>query len=303
LSGEIAKALGGLPPEGFNYELFLDEQGQKISKSKGNGLTIDEWLAYGTPESLALFMYNKPREAKRLYFDVIPRHVDDYLTFLEKYPGQDGKTRLGNPVWYLHSGHPPEPERIGSAGNQPGTTVSFSMLLNLTAVANSEDPGVLWGFIRRYAPDVSHATHPRLDQLVQRAVRYFRDFVKPQKSYRLPDEVEAASLARLDKALAVFESGERPATAEAIQEEIYNVGRAEPRYQDLKAKGATPERPGVSIEWFNTIYQVLLGEPRGPRFGSFVALYGVKETRALIQKALAGDLVREHAAFLSERAA
>jgi lysyl-tRNA synthetase class 1 len=303
LSGEIAKALGGLPPEGFNYELFLDEQGQKISKSKGNGLTIDEWLAYGTPESLALFMYNKPREAKRLYFDVIPRHVDDYLSFLEKYPGQDGKTRLGNPVWYLHSGHPPEPERIGSAGNQPGTTVSFSMLLNLTAVANSEDPGVLWGFIRRYAPDVSHATHPRLDQLVRRAVRYFRDFVKPQKSYRLPDEVEAASLARLDKALAAFESGERPATAEAIQEEIYNVGRAEPRYQDLKAKGATPERPGVSIEWFNTIYQVLLGEPRGPRFGSFVALYGVKETRALIQKALAGDLVREHAAFLGERAA
>jgi len=304
LSGEIAKALGGLPPEGFNYELFLDEKGQKISKSKGNGLTIDEWLTYGTPDSLRLFMFNKPREAKKLYFDVIPRQVDDYLTFLEKYPAQDAKARLMNPVWHLHAGEPPAPELVSSAGaNQPGTTISFSMLLNLVAVANSEDPAVLWGFIRRYAPGVSPETHPRLDSLVKRAVRYFEDFVKPQKTYRLADEVEAASLRRLEEVLASFETGERPATAEAVQEEIYNVGRAEPRYQDFKAKGATPERPGVSIEWFNTIYQVLLGEPRGPRFGSFVALYGVKETRALIRKALAGDLVREHEAFLKERAA
>ena len=304
LSGAIAQVLGGLPPEGFNYELFLDEKGQKISKSKGNGLTIDEWLAYGTPESLALFMYNKPREAKRLYFDVIPRQVDDYLTFLEKYPAQDPKTRLGNPVWHLHAGRPPEAELVASEnGDQQGTTISFSMLLNLAAVANSEDPAVLWGFIRRYAPGVAPDTHPRLDRLVKHAVRYFEDFVKPQKNYRLPDEVEAASLAKLSDALAPFEAGERPVTAEAVQEEIYNVGRAEPRYQDLKAKGATPERPGVSGEWFNTIYQVLLGEPRGPRFGSFVALYGVAETRALIRKALAGDLVREHQSFLKQRAA
>ena len=304
LSGEIARALGGLPPEGFNYELFLDDKGQKISKSKGNGLTIDEWLTYGTPDSLALFMFNKPREAKRLYFDVIPRQVDDYLTFLEKYPAQDAKARLMNPVWHLHAGEPPAPELVSSdGGNGPGATISFSMLLNLVAVANSEDPSVLWGFIRRYAPGVSPQTHPRLDSLVKRAVRYFEDFVKPQKTYRLADEVEAASLRRLEQALASFEAGERPATAEAIQEEIYNIGRAEPRYQDLKAKGATPERPGVSIEWFNTIYQVLLGEPRGPRFGSFVALYGVKETRELIRKALAGDLVREHEAFLDGRGA
>lgn len=304
LSGEIAKALGGLPPDGFNYELFLDDKGQKISKSKGNGLTIDEWLTYGTPDSLRLFMFSKPREAKKLYFDVIPRQVDDYLTFLEKYPAQDAKARLMNPVWHLHSGEPPEPELVSSSGaTQPGTTISFSMLLNLVAVANSEDPSVLWGFIRRYAPGVSPETHPRLDSLVKRAVRYFEDFVKPQKTYRLADEVEAASLSRLEEVLGSFEEGERPATAEAIQEEIYNVGRAEPRYQDLKAKGATPERPGVSIEWFNTIYQVLLGEPRGPRFGSFVALYGVKETRAQIRKALNGDLVREHGVFLEERRA
>jgi lysyl-tRNA synthetase class 1 len=166
-------------------------------------------------------------------------------------------------------------------------------------VANSEDPAVLWGFIRRYAPGVSPETHPRLNRLVGHAVKYFQDFVKPQKTYRLPDEVEAASLRRLSEALAAIETP----TAESIQEQIYNVGRAEPRYQDLKAKGATPERPGVSIEWFNTIYQVLLGEPRGPRFGSFVALYGVKETRALIDKALAGDLVREHEAFVQDRRA
>jgi lysyl-tRNA synthetase, class I len=304
LSGDIATALGGLPPEGFNYELFLDERGQKISKSKGNGLTIDEWLAYGTPESLALFMFNRPREAKRLYFDVIPRHVDDYLAFLEKFANQDARARLANPVWHLHAGNPPEPEVVASGGhNQPAAQLSFSMLLNLAAVANSEEPAVLWGFIRRYAPGASPETHPRLDSLVRRAVRYFQDFVKPQKTYRHPDAVEAASLRALADRLAAFESGERAATAEAIQEEIYNVGRAEPRYQDLKVKGATPERPGVSIDWFNTIYQVLLGEPRGPRFGSFVALYGVRETRALIEKALRGDLVREHEAFVKARAA
>ncbi len=302
LSGQIARALGGLPPEGFNYELFLDEKGQKISKSKGNGLTIDEWLSYGTPDSLSLFMYNKPREAKRLFFDVIPRQVDDYLTFLDKYQTQDAKARPMNPVWHLHAGEPPLPEVLPTgSGNQSGTTVSFSMLLNLVAVANSEDPAVLWGFLRRYAPGVSPETHPRLNSLVSGAGRYFRDFVRPQKTYRLPDEVEAGALQKLSEVLASFENGERPATAEAIQEEIYNVGRSIPRYHDLKAKGATPERPGVSIEWFNAIYQVLLGEPRGPRFGSFVALYGVKETRALIRKALAGQLVSEHDTFLKDR--
>ena len=304
LSGEIARVLGGEPPEGFNYELFLDDAGQKISKSKGNGLTIDEWLAYGTPESLRLFMFTKPREAKRLYFDVIPRHVDDYLTHLERYPAQDARARLANPVWHLHAGNPPAPELVASAGgNQPAAAISFAMLLNLAAVANSEEPAVLWGFIRRYAPGVSPETHPRLDGLVRRAVRYFGDFVKPRKSYRMPDQVESQALARLSEALRRFELDPASASAEAIQEEIYNVGRAEPRYQDLKAKGATPERPGVSGEWFNAIYQILLGEPRGPRFGSFVALYGVGETRSLIDRALRGDLMREHEVFVRDRVA
>ncbi|HKH34182.1 MAG TPA: lysine--tRNA ligase, partial [Beijerinckiaceae bacterium] len=297
LSGEIAKAIGGEPPEGFNYELFLDEKGQKISKSRGNGLTIDEWLAYGTPESLALFMYNRPREAKRLFFDVIPRHVDDYLAFLERFPGQDVKTKLGNPVWHIHAGAPPAPELVAGSDNAAATTISFSMLLNLVAVANSEDPSVLWGFIRRYAPSVSPETHPRLDRLVGHAVRYFRDFVRPAKVYRLPTEPERAALAELSAALAPHEGS---TDAEALQAVVYEVGRK--HFPDTSGKSKRPDgRPGVSQTWFATIYQILLGNERGPRFGSFIALYGVAETRALIARALAGELVREHQAFVEAR--
>ncbi len=299
LSANIVRALGGTPPEGFNYELFLDEKGQKISKSKGNGLTIEEWLTYASPESLSLYMFQKPREAKRLHFDVIPRAVDEYLQFLAGYQKQDWKQRLGNPVWHIHEGAPPEPEMLQDAtGAAPATAVSFAMLLNLAAVANSEDPAVLWGFLRRYAPAASRDTHPRLDKLVGYAVAYFRDFVRPAKTYRLPDEDERAALEKLDAMLAALPQG---ASAEDIQTSLYDVARPIPRYQDMKSKGATPERPGVSNDWFNMLYQVLLGENRGPRFGSFVALYGVQETRALIAKALAGALVEEHAAFLAGR--
>lgn len=301
LSGEIVRALGGTPPDGFNYELFLDEKGQKISKSKGNGLATEEWLTYASPESLALFMYQKPTAAKRLYFDVIPRAVDDYLAFLEAFPRQDQKERLGNPVWHIHAGAPPAPEVLHhpGAGNQHGTTISFGMLLNLAAVANSEDPQVLWGFLRRYAPGVSPENYPRLDKLVTYAVRYFRDFVRPAKTYRQPDDVERAALSAL---AAMLRGLPAETSAEAIQTALYDIARPIPRYQDMKAKGATPERPGVSNEWFNMLYQVLLGENRGPRFGSFVALYGVAETCQLIDEALAGELVAKHAAFLAARA-
>jgi lysyl-tRNA synthetase, class I len=297
LSGAIARALGATPPEGFNYELFLDEKGQKISKSKGNGLTIDEWLAYASPESLSLFMYQKPTAAKRLAFDVIPRAVDDYLVFLDAYPRQAAKERLGNPVWHIHSGAPPPPEVLHGTGNQ-ATAITFGMLLNLAAVGNSEDPQVLWGFLRRYAPDVSAATHPRLDRLVAYAVRYFRDFVRPGKNFRAPDASEREALENLAAALAALPLG---ASAEAIQTTLYDVARQIPRYQDMKAKGATAERPGVSNDWFAMLYGVLLGESRGPRFGSFVALYGIAETRKLIADALAGDLPRKHAAFQAQK--
>ena len=299
LSGAIVRALGGTPPEGFNYELFLDDKGAKISKSKGNGLSVDEWLTYAGKESLAVFMFHKPREAKRLYFDVIPRAVDEYLQFLNSYQQQDWKARLHNPVWHLHAGTPPLPELLKPEGaNESSANINFAMLLNLATVANSEDPQVLWAFLRRYAPHVLPSTHPRLDALVGYAVAYFRDFVQPAKQYRLADDVERDALQLLDTMLAKLPDA---ASAEVIQTGLYDVARPIPRFQNLAAKGATPERPGVSNDWFNMLYQVLLGENRGPRFGSFIALYGKRETRELIARALAGDLMAEHAAFLATR--
>jgi lysyl-tRNA synthetase class 1 len=277
LANRICRVLGAEPPDGFNYELFLDETGQKISKSKGNGLTIEEWLNYASPESLQLFMYHKPREAKRLYFDVIPRAVDEYYAQTSGYWRQDASQRLSNPVWHIHSGEPPKVEM----------PVSFALLLNLATVANAETKDVLWGFLRRHIPDVSPETHPELDRLLGYALRYFQDFVKPHKRYRLPDDTERGALQALSDAL-----GELPpeASAEDIQAVLYDVGRAVPRYQNVAAKGATAEKPGVSLAWFNAIYQILLGEEKGPRFGSFVALYGIDDTRKLIANALGGEL-------------
>jgi lysyl-tRNA synthetase class 1 len=303
LSGEIVSVLGGTPPEGFNYELFLDEHGQKISKSKGNGLTIEEWLTYASPHSLSLFMFQKPSAAKRLYFDVIPRAVDEYLSALEAYPRQSWKERLGNPVWHVHAGSPPEPEVLvhpqpATVRDSGATTISFAMLLNLVAVSNSEDPRVVWGFLRRYAPGASAANHPRLDELIGYAVRYYRDFVRPAKKYRAADAVERQALMQLIDELGRLGVD---ATAEDVQGVLYDIARPIERYQDFKAKNATSDRPGVSSAWFNTLYQILLGEERGPRFGSFVALYGIQETRDLIAKALSGELMVQHEAFMAAR--
>ncbi len=282
LYDKICQILGGVAPEHYVYELFLDETGEKISKSKGNGLTIDEWLTYASPESLALFMFQKPRSAKRLYFDVIPRAVDEYLQLLAAYPRQDDKAKLDNAVWHIHGGAPPATE----------TPLTFALLLNLVAASNAHDTGVLWGFIRRHVPGVSPETHPLLDQLAGYAVRYYTDFVKPKKRHRAPDEVERGALAALSDALA---AAPESASAEELQTILYDVGRSVPRYQDLSAKGATPEKPGVSNAWFNSIYEILLGESKGPRFGSFIALYGVPETRALIAQALNGELLAKDA--------
>ncbi len=292
LSSAIVRALGSTPPEGFNYELFLDENGHKISKSKGNGLTIEDWLAYASPESLSLYMFQKPTAAKRLHFDVIPRAVDDYLGFLEAYPRQSAREQLGNPVWHLHNGHPPAAEILhsGEGTNAASMAITFGMLLNLATVANSEDPAMLWGFLNRYAPGISPQTHPRLNQLVGYAVRYFQDRVKARKTYRLPDAEEREALMKLDAMLADLQAN---ASAEDIQTGLYNVARPLPRFQDMKAKGATPERPGVSNDWFTMLYEVLLGEKRGPRFGSFIALYGIEQTRGLIGRALAGELAQQ----------
>jgi len=274
LSGEVCRALGGSAPEGFNYELFLDEQGQKISKSKGNGLTIEEWLRYAPPESLSLFMYREPKAAKRLYFDVIPRHVDEYQQFLEAYERQDLRQRLANPVWHIHSGNPPKP-------NMP---ISFSMLLTLVASSNAENAEILWGFIGRYRPGVTPQTHPKLDALVRYAIHYFRDFVLPQKRFREPTEGERAALLDLREALSQLPAD---ATAEQIQQVVYEVGRREP-FLDKSGKVKSKDgRPGVTLDWFNMLYQVLLGQEKGPRFGSFVAVYGLNNTIEMIDGALA----------------
>ena len=274
LSGEICRAIGGLPPEGFNYELFLDEKGQKISKSKGNGLTIDEWLRYASPESLSLFMFREPKAAKRLYFDVIPRNVDEYQQFLDGYQRQDGKQRLSNPVWHIHAGNPPKVDM----------PISFNMLLTLVSSSNAENAETLWGFIGRYRPGVTPQTHPKLNALVGYAIHYFRDFVLPEKKFREPTDAERAALIDLRDALSQLPND---ATAEAIQDVVYEIGRREP-FLDKSGKAKSKDgKPGVTLDWFNMLYQVLLGQEKGPRFGSFAALYGVKNTIDMIDGALA----------------
>lgn len=272
LSGKIAQAIGGTPPEGFNYELFLDDKGQKISKSKGNGLTIEEWLRYASPESLSLFMYREPKAAKRLYFDVIPRNVDEYQQFLDGYARQDLKQRLANPVWHIHSGNPP----------QADMPVTFQLLLTLVSSSNAENADTLWGFIGRYRPGVTPQSHPKLDAMVGYAINYYRDFVAPTKVFRDPTDAERAALQDLRDALSQLPAD---ATAEAIQDVVYEIGRREP-FLDHK-KTAKDGKPGVSLDWFNMLYQVLLGQEKGPRFGSFVAVYGVNNAVAMIDGALA----------------
>jgi lysyl-tRNA synthetase, class I len=263
VGARIVEVLGGRPPEGFTYELFLDEAGEKISKSKGNGLTVDEWLTYAPPESLALFMYHKPRAAKRLYFDVIPKTVDDYLAFRERYNAEaDPAGRLENPAWHIHDGAPPA----------DASPLGFALLLNLAGVCNSEDPAVLWGFISRYAPDASPESAPLLARLVDHAIAYYRDFVKPAKRYRGPDEVERRALEDLMAELRALPDEAEP---EAIQTRVYEVGKRHP-LPDLRA-------------WFRALYEILLGQSQGPRMGSFIALYGRAETIRLIERALAGE--------------
>jgi len=265
LSSKICRALGATPPETLIYELFLDEKGQKISKSLGNGLTIDEWLTYATPESLSLFMFQKPKSAKKLYFDVIPRAVDEYLQLLAAYPAQGPKEKLDNPAWHIHAGQPPQAE----------LPITFGLLLNLVAASNAEDKGVLWGFIRRHAPEATPDKYPVLDQLAEYAVAYYRDFVRPTKAFRTPDETERRALQVLEQELG---RASPDARAEELQNIVYEVGKTNGFADNLR-------------DWFRAIYEVLLGQSQGPRFGSFIELYGIEETRALIRKALAGELV------------
>ena len=261
LSGRVCQVLGAKPPIGYTYELFLDEHGQKISKSKGNGLSVEDWLTYAPNESLAQFMYNQPHRAKRLYFDVIPRAVDEYVTNLDKLRTQPEPV---NPAWHIHGAGLP---------NHAGSPISFGMLLNLASVVNADQPDILWGFIKRYVPGATPETQPLLARLADHAVAYYRDFVRPQKRYRQPDAMERSALEDLATTLATVTD----TSAEGIQNAVFEVGKRHP-FPDLRS-------------WFGCLYQVLLGQQEGPRFGVFVALYGISETITLIQAALSRPAV------------
>ena len=268
VSSKICRALGGTPPDGFSYEMFNDENGQKISKTKGNGIAVEDWLKYGTPESLYLYMYQKPKTAKRLYFDVIPKAVDEYFQHLAAYPEQEDKTKISNPVWYIHDGNPP----IKTSKDVP--PISYAMLLNLVAASNASDKDILWGFIKREVKGATPESYPALDNLCECAVRYYQDFVKPHKSYRAPTDKERAALEDLANNLNQPEA--KAMGASELQTLIFSVGK-EHEFENLR-------------DWFKALYEVLLGQSQGPRFGSFVAIYGVDETRDLIKQALAGKL-------------
>ena len=259
LSSAICRVMGAEPPATFTYELFLDEHGQKISKSKGNGLTIDEWLRYAPPESLSQFMYQQPGRAKRLHFDVIPKATDEYLANLEKLKAAPD---AANPAFHIHNG----------LSNAPGSPISFAMLLNLASVVNADEPEILWGFIRRYAPSATPESEPMLASLVACAISYYRDRVAPTKTYRQPSELERAALEDL---LAVLRALPEDATAELIQNQLFEVGKRH-AFANLR-------------DWFGCLYQVLLGQQEGPRFGGFVALYGIPGTIGLVEAALARE--------------
>ncbi|MFY0692493.1 MAG: lysine--tRNA ligase [Paracoccaceae bacterium] len=266
-SSKICRVLGARPPESLSYELFNDELGQKISKSKGNGLSMEEWLTYAAPESLEYFMFLKPKSAKRLYFDVIPKAVDEYHQQLRAYPGQELKQQLANPVYHIHGADVPPSNMV----------VPFAMLLNLASVSSAHDKETLWGFIRRYAPEASPESHPDLDAAAGYAVKYFEDFVAPSKTYRLPTDLEREALTDLRERLDAWDGG---LDAEELQGLVFACGR---------------ERFDPMRDWFKAIYEVLLGASQGPRFGGFIALYGVQETVALIDRALAGELAADAA--------
>jgi lysyl-tRNA synthetase class 1 len=250
----ITKALGGEPPVQYVYELFLDEKGEKISKTKGNGISVEDWLAYAPQESLSLFQFLRPTVAKKLYFDVIPKMVDEYYQHLAAYPGQDEKQRVNNPVWHIHSGNPPSYV----------PPLSYQLLLNLVSAANASSKDILWGFITRYAPDASPEANPELDRLCDYAVRYYQDFVAPTKAYRDPTDKERAALADLAKRLRATTETD----GEALQTLIFSVGK-DHEFENLR-------------DWFKAIYEVTMGQSQGPRFGSFVAIYGSNETADLI---------------------
>ena len=258
LSSKICKILGKKSPSGFAYEMFLDEKGEKISKSKGNGITIEQWLKYASPESLSLYMFQNPKRAKKLYSDVVPKAVDEYLLCIDKFSEEDDKQKLLNPVWHVHNGNPPKEKSI----------MQFSVLLKLVGTSNAADKDTLWKFIRRYKKDIKASDHPILGNLIEYALKYFNDIVKPSKKYRKPNEKEKNALKDLVKRLKSCKDQMDP---EEIQTIVYSVGKDNGYQENLR-------------EWFKAIYEIIFGEQDGPRMGFFISFFGIKESIELINK-------------------
>ena len=258
LSSKICKTLGKKSPNGFAYEMFLDEKGEKISKSKGNGITIEQWLNYASPESLSLYMYQNPKRAKKLYEDVVPKAVDEYLVCIDKFNSQDEKNRLLNPVFHIHNGNPPKEKSI----------MPFAVLLNLVGTSNATGKDVLWKFIKRYKKNIEPSNHPILDSLIEYALKYFVDIVKPKKKYRKPNENEKKALLDLIGRLKNCKDQTNP---EDIQTIVYSVGKDNGYKDNLR-------------EWFKAIYEIIFGDVDGPRMGFFISFFGIKETIELINK-------------------
>ena len=257
LSTKIIKLLGKTNPSGFSYELFLDEKGEKISKSKGNGITIDQWLKYASPESLSLFMYQNPKRAKKLYKEIVPKAVDEYLDFIEKAKTQDELQMLMNPVWHVHNGKIPKENNI----------MSFSMLLNLVEASNSDSKDLLWKFVKKYKADISEKDQPIFDGLISYAIKYYIDVIKPNKKYRKPNKEEKLALEALVKTLDECTDQMNP---EDIQTKIYAVGKDNGYKENLR-------------DWFKLIYEVVFGDENGPRMGFFISFFGTSETKELIK--------------------
>ena len=257
LSNKICRVLGKSPPNGFAYELFLDEKGEKISKSKGNGISIDEWLRYASPESLALYMYPNPKRAKKLYSEIVPKTVDEYLTLIDKYPSQEINEKILNPVWHVHNGNPPE-EKI---------VMPFSMLLNLTGSSNADNKDILWKFINRFHKEIKPKDHKILDSLTEYAITYFKDKVQPNKKFKKPNADEKKALENLVLKLKKIDKSLKP---EEIQTCVYAVGKEHGYEKNLR-------------DWFKLIYEVVFGEENGPRMGFFISFFGLNETIELIK--------------------
>ena len=256
LSSKICRALGKNPPNGFSYELFLDEKGEKISKSKGNGISIEQWLRYASPESLSLYMYPNPKRAKKLYFEVVPKTVDEYLTYIEKFPSQPLKDQISNPVWHVHNGTPPQEKVV----------MPFSMLLNLVGSSNADNKEVLWKFINRFHKEINPRDYKILDRLTEYAINYFKDNVEPFKKFKRPNSNEKKALENLVQRLKKIDQSLSP---EEIQTHVYTAGKENGYEKNLR-------------DWFKLIYEVVFGDENGPRMGFFISFFGLKETIELI---------------------